>query len=111
MTVAAVGVNGQQFVAFGALDNPQTFEAGQTLMRQIVLRGSGTVSITDTGCIVWQPPGRREVILPDDDQDCDNCSTTEEFPTENCPPKPGDGDHKKALALLHQQLQDALSAG
>lgn len=47
----------------------------------------------------------------DDDQDCDNCSTTEEFPTENCPPKPGDGDHKKALALLHQQLQDALSAG
>jgi hypothetical protein len=52
----------------------------------------------------------RDKTRDDDADDCRDCSTTEDQPTDNCPPQPDDRGHNKALALLRQQLRDTLVA-
>jgi hypothetical protein len=72
VTVAVFAYQAGQQVGFAGFAEPQAFQAGQVLMRELTLAGEPDVEVTDTGCVRWAAGPADVVITVANDEDCDN---------------------------------------
>src|SRR5688572_16999214 len=72
MMAAVVAFKGEEIVGIGGV-GPIEFLDGKVLRYPVLLRGlgGGSVTITETGCLVWSEAEQRVVISAKGDVDCD----------------------------------------
>ncbi|HTM20891.1 MAG TPA: putative metal-binding motif-containing protein, partial [Kofleriaceae bacterium] len=77
MMAVVVAFKGDQVVGIGKLDGPIQFLDGKVTRYPVVLQGTvgSSVTITETGCLVWSDGTGQLVIESDQDRDCDGDPT------------------------------------